>query len=117
MGNPCPVLVGMGIGIMDAFPVLGTGTVLVPWAVIEIAMGSWKTALILTGLYLICTFMRQFLEVHLMSGQMGLSPFGDTGGSVCGTETVWDSRAVSGTAGIVADRGYDRIIDHAAYEQ
>ena len=71
MGNPCPVLVGMGIGIMDAFPVLGTGTVLVPWAVIEIAMGSWKTALILTGLYLICTFMRQFLEVHLMSGQMG----------------------------------------------
>lgn len=75
VGNPCPVLVGMGIGIMDAFPVLGTGTVLVPWAVIEIAMGSWKTALILTGLYLICTFMRQFLEVHLMSGQMGLSPF------------------------------------------
>ena len=38
-------------------------------------MGSWKIALILTGLYLICTFMRQFLEVHLMSGQMGLSPF------------------------------------------
>ena len=32
------------------------------------------------------------------------------------TETVWDSRAVSGAAGIVADRGYDRIIDHAAYE-
>ena len=23
VGNPCPVLVGMGIGIMDAFPVLG----------------------------------------------------------------------------------------------
>ena len=84
VGNPCPVLVGMGIGIMDAFPVLGTGTVLVPWAVIEIAMGSWKTALILAGLYLICTFMRQFLEVHLMSGQMGLSPFETLGAVYAG---------------------------------
>ena len=117
VGNPCPVLVGMGIGIMDAFPVLGTGTVLVPWAVIEIAMGSWKTALILTGLYLICTFMRQFLEVHLMSGQMGLSPFETLGGSVCGAEAVWNRGAVSGAAGVIVDRGYDRIIDHAAYER
>ena len=90
VGNPCPVLVGMGIGIMDAFPVLGTGTVLVPWAVIEIAMGSWKTALILTGLYLICTFMRQFLEVHLMSGQMGLSPF----------ETLYVGLKLFGIAGL-----------------
>ena len=31
VGNPCPVLVGMGVGIMDAFPVLGAGTVLIPW--------------------------------------------------------------------------------------
>ena len=26
-------------------------------------------------------------------------------------EEVWDSRAVSGAAGIVADRGYDRMRD------
>lgn len=72
----CPVLCGIGDWYHGCLPVLGTGTVLgALWAVIEIAMGSWKTALILTGLYLICTFMRQFLEVHLMSGQMGLSPF------------------------------------------
>ena len=61
----------------DAFPVLGAGTVLIPWAVVEVVMGKWKTALILAGLYLICTLIRQFLEVHLMSGQMGLSPFED----------------------------------------
>ena len=44
MGNPCPVLVGMGIGIMDAFPVLGAGTVLVPWAVVEVAMGKLENS-------------------------------------------------------------------------
>lgn len=82
--NPCPVLVGMGIGIMDAFPVLGAGTVLIPWAVVEVVMGKWKTALILAGLYLICTLIRQFLEVHLMSGQMGLSPFETLGAVYAG---------------------------------
>ena len=44
MGNPCPVLVGMGVGIMDAFPVLGAGTVLIPWAVVEVVMGKWKNS-------------------------------------------------------------------------
>lgn len=74
LGNPYFVIAGVGIGIMDALPILGTGTVLVPWAVFAALQGDWRTALILAGLYLVCYLVRQLLEARLMGGQMGLSP-------------------------------------------
>lgn len=33
IGNPYSFLFGCGIGILDALPVLGAGTVLIPWGV------------------------------------------------------------------------------------
>ena len=64
----------IGIGVLDALPIFGTGTVLIPWALLELLTGDWKQAVILTGLYLVCYFVRQILEVRMMGGQVGLSP-------------------------------------------
>lgn len=74
IGNPYYIMAGIGIGLLDALPIFGTGTVLIPWAVLELLMKDWKQAVILTALYLVCYFVRQILEVHMMGGQVGLSP-------------------------------------------
>ena len=74
MKNPYYIMAGAGIGILDALPIFGTGTVLIPWAVLRLVLGDWKEALTLAALYLTCYFVRQILEVRMMGGQVGLSP-------------------------------------------
>ena len=73
MGNPYFIMAGIGIGILDALPIFGTGTVLLPWAVWSAVTGEWRQAGILAALYAVCYFMRQILEARMMGGQVGLS--------------------------------------------
>lgn len=72
--NPYYILAGVGIGILDALPVFGTGTVLVPWAVLMFFTGRWGRGLALIALYLICYFLREILEAKMMGDKVGLSP-------------------------------------------
>lgn len=72
--NPYYILVGIGIGVLDALPIFGTGTVLIPWSILLLVQKKWFSGLMLLGLYLACYFMREFLEAKLMGNKMGLSP-------------------------------------------
>ena len=74
MGNPYAFLFGVLIGIMDALPVLGTGLVFIPWTVVMILMGNFRSAAILFIIYMICYYGRQFLEPKLMGSKLGVSP-------------------------------------------
>ena len=74
MKNPYYILLGIGIGLLDALPVLGTGTVLIPWALFAALQGQWGTGAFLTGLYIVCYFLREFMEARIMGSQIGLTP-------------------------------------------
>ena len=74
MQNPYCVLAGAAIGLLDALPVFGTGTVLIPWAAVLFFRGSWGRGLFLLALYLICYVMREILEAKMMGDKIGLSP-------------------------------------------
>lgn len=74
MGNPYSILLGIVIGVLDALPVLGTGSVFIPWVLISLFTKEWKRALCLLAIYLICYFLRQYLEARLIGKQVGLSP-------------------------------------------
>lgn len=74
MGNAYYLLAGIGIGILDALPVFGTGTVLIPWAILFFFGKQWGKGLLLLGLYLICYFLREILEAKMMGDRVGLSP-------------------------------------------
>lgn len=74
MGNPYYILAGIGIGILDALPVFGTGTVLIPWAVLLMFRHRWGHGIAVLALYLICYFVREFLEAKMMGDRVGLSP-------------------------------------------
>lgn len=74
MGNDYAILLGIGIAIFDAFPVVGSGVVLIPWAILSIVGGQYyKTAILLT-MFVIITFLREVLEPRLFGKEMGLKP-------------------------------------------
>lgn len=62
------------VAVVDAVPVLGTGTVLVPWAVVRFLQGES-----LHGIGLLCTYgaaavTRTVLEPRLVGRQLGMDP-------------------------------------------
>lgn len=62
------------VGLVDALPVLGTGTVLLPWAAICLIQGEGARALGMAGLYLTISLTRSMLEPRLLGRQLGLDP-------------------------------------------
>lgn len=74
IGNPYYIIAGIGIGLLDALPIFGTGTVLIPWGIFLLLQQKWYQGLMLLGVYLVCYFLREFVEAKLMGKKMGLSP-------------------------------------------
>lgn len=74
MGNSYYILTGVGIGILDALPVFGTGTILIPWTILYFFRGRWARGIWVFGIYLACYFLREVLEARLMGGKVGLTP-------------------------------------------
>ena len=62
------------IAVLDILPVLGPGTVLIPWAVLAFASGRISTGVGVFALYLVITVVRNLIEPKLVGKQMGLSP-------------------------------------------
>ena len=74
LGVEFPLLFGGLIALLDALPVLGTGTVLIPWALISFLQERSGLGFGLLALYGICSLSRSILEPHLVGKQLGLPP-------------------------------------------
>ncbi len=61
--------------IIDIIPVLGTGTVLIPWAVVAFINGNYPMAVGLLVIYGCITVIRQIIEPKLVADQLGLPAF------------------------------------------
>lgn len=72
--NEYPVLLGMGIAILDALPILGSGMVFIPWAIIMLINGDIYTAAMLFTIFLICQVVREILEPKLIGNRIGIKP-------------------------------------------
>lgn len=68
------VLISLGIAIFDILPVLGTGGVMIPWAIISAVLGDIPMALKLLTLYLVITVVRNIIEPKIVGKQIGLHP-------------------------------------------
>lgn len=69
-----PLLAALGIGFVDALPILGSGTVMIPWAIISAINGDINLAIALLVLYVIVLVVRQLLEPRIVSGKIGIHP-------------------------------------------
>lgn len=69
-----PLMAALAIGFVDALPILGSGTVMIPWAIISGMNGDLKLAIGILALYLIIAVTRQLLEPKIVSNHIGIHP-------------------------------------------
>ncbi len=74
LGMEYAVTMGIVVGIFDILPILGPGTILVPWALLQFALGSVNFGIALLILYAIAAGIRQLLEPKILSKNIGLHP-------------------------------------------
>ncbi len=63
------------VALIDIVPVLGTGTVLIPWAVYSLFTGNIPLAIGIIVMYVCITVIRQIIEPKLVAAQLGIPPF------------------------------------------
>lgn len=73
-GIDYPLLLALLISIIDILPVLGTGTILIPWCAVLFLSGNIKTGLCILILYVIITITRQIAEPKILGNSVGLHP-------------------------------------------
>ena len=62
------------IAVMDIMPILGTGGIMIPWAVISLVLGYTGLGLKLLLIYAIVTVVRNYVEPRIVGAQLGLHP-------------------------------------------
>ena len=62
------------IAILDFLPVFGTGTVLIPWAVIKVFSGEYAFAAGLALIYILTQVVRQIIQPKIVGDTVGLPP-------------------------------------------
>ena len=60
--------------LVDALPVLGTGSILLPWSLISLIQGNTAQAVGLLGIYIAAAVTRSVLEPKLVGKHLGLDP-------------------------------------------
>ncbi len=69
-----PLLISLGIAFVDALPILGSGSVMIPWAIIEAINGDIKLGVSILVLWIIMIVVRNMLEPKLVSKNIGIHP-------------------------------------------
>ncbi len=71
---PNALLIALVIAIFDILPVLGTGGIMIPWAIISLLYKNYTIGIGLIILYIIITIIRNIVEPKLVGQQVGLHP-------------------------------------------
>ncbi len=80
------LVIALLTALVDILPVLGTGTILIPWGVISLFMGRITLGIGLLVLYVIISVIRQIIEPKLVAGHLGLPPVATVVGMYIGLQ-------------------------------
>lgn len=69
-----PILISVGIALLDIIPVLGAGLVMIPWAIISFIIGNKDMGTNLGILYVILFVVRQIIEPRIVGKEIGVRP-------------------------------------------
>ena len=74
MGQPYGLLLAFGLAVLDFIPIIGAGTVMVPWAVVDMVLMEFGEAAALMAVWGLIVVFRRFAEPKILGDQTGLSP-------------------------------------------
>lgn len=69
-----PLLMALIIGFVDLLPIFGSGTFMIPWAVLSACTGDFTLAIAILVLWAIMSIVRQMIEPKIVSGHIGIHP-------------------------------------------
>ncbi len=94
MREPYALLLAILLGILDFIPIVGSGTVMVPWCVIDIVLGNYSHALGLAITWGVIAVFRRVAEPKVVGDQTGLSPIASL---IC----IYVGMQVAGVVGMI----------------
>lgn len=68
------LLIALGIAFLDFIPVFGTGTVLMPWAVIKLLSADYQLTIGLLIIWGLSQLVRQMIQPKIVGDSMGMAP-------------------------------------------
>lgn len=68
------ILLAAVIALLDFLPFFGTGTALLPWAVLKVLSGDYQFAVGLIIIYLVSQLVRQVIQPKIVGDTIGLDP-------------------------------------------
>ncbi|MCR5792121.1 MAG: sporulation integral membrane protein YtvI [Lachnospiraceae bacterium] len=73
-GVPYSALIALIVAFLDFLPFFGTGTVLGPWAIVDIICANYTRGIAIIALYLVCQVVRNILQPKMVGDSVGLNP-------------------------------------------
>ena len=74
MRQPYGLLLAFGLAVLDFIPIIGSGTMMVPWAVVDMVLAQYGEAAALMAVWGVIVLFRRFAEPKILGDQTGLSP-------------------------------------------
>ncbi len=74
MRQPYGLLLAFALAVLDFIPIIGAGTVMVPWAVVDMVLAQYGEAAALMAVWGVIVLFRRFAEPKILGNQTGLSP-------------------------------------------
>lgn len=94
LGISYPLVAAFVIALVDLLPVLGVGTVLIPWAALLLLTGDTYTGFGMLILFAAVTLVRQLLEPKIVGASLGLHP-------LVTLLSVWSGWKLAGVGGMI----------------
>ena len=94
IGQEYALLLALIMAVLDFIPIIGSGTLLVPWSIIDLLTGNITQGLQLLAIYGVVTVYRNIAEPKVVGDKTGLSP-------TLSLITIYIGMRVAGVVGMI----------------
>lgn len=74
LGVDYTLLIALGVAVMDFLPFFGTGTIMIPWAIVEFLSADYKMTIGLLITWGISQLVRQIIQPKIVGDSIGVPP-------------------------------------------
>ena len=92
--QPYGLLLALALAVLDFIPIVGAGTVMVPWAFIALFVGDFSSAVELMVIWGVIALFRRVMEPKFVGDQTGLSP-------ILSLVSIYVGMRLAGVAGMI----------------
>lgn len=109
IGAKYALTMGIIIGFFDLLPVLGPGTIYIPWIIYSFLKGDTTFGILLVILYLVVLIIRQTTETKVVSKNIGLHPLATLIAMYVGLQLMGVPGLILGPLIIIAVKAVARV--------